>query len=290
MERLSYGGGCGGGGGGSYGYENGVVMTRDPKPRLRWTADLHDRFVDAVTKLGGPDKATPKSVLRVMGLKGLTLYHLKSHLQKYRLGQQGRKQNAADQNKENGGNSYVQFSNHSPGSISNSPRADNGQIPMVEAIKNQLEVQKTLQQQLEVQKKLQMRIEAQGKYLQAILEKAQKSLSFDMNCEGNMEETRSQLSNFNLALSNLMENVNEAAADRKSNIVEMNNVDVFKKADCSAFQNYGVGGELREENNDVKLKVEGDSINFDLNSSKESYEFVAVNGNELQSHLFSYKS
>lgn len=44
-----------GGGGGRYPYENGVVMTRDPKPRLRWTADLHDRFVDAVTKLGGPD-------------------------------------------------------------------------------------------------------------------------------------------------------------------------------------------------------------------------------------------
>lgn len=41
--------------GGNYPYENGVVMSRDPKPRLRWTADLHHRFVDAVTKLGGPD-------------------------------------------------------------------------------------------------------------------------------------------------------------------------------------------------------------------------------------------
>jgi hypothetical protein len=32
-----------------------VVLTADPKPRLRWTADLHDRFVDAVAQLGGPD-------------------------------------------------------------------------------------------------------------------------------------------------------------------------------------------------------------------------------------------
>ena len=55
MERLSYGGGGGDGREGNYGYENGVVMTRDPKPRLRWTADLHERFIDAVTKLGGPD-------------------------------------------------------------------------------------------------------------------------------------------------------------------------------------------------------------------------------------------
>lgn len=25
------------------------------KQRLRWTADLHDRFVDAIAQLGGPD-------------------------------------------------------------------------------------------------------------------------------------------------------------------------------------------------------------------------------------------
>ncbi|KAG5575272.1 hypothetical protein H5410_055406 [Solanum commersonii] len=43
--------------GGSYLYKNdGVVMTRDLKPRLMWTAELHQQFVDVVTKLGGLDR------------------------------------------------------------------------------------------------------------------------------------------------------------------------------------------------------------------------------------------
>ncbi|KAI4371602.1 hypothetical protein MLD38_009931 [Melastoma candidum] len=58
---------------------------------LRWTADLHERFVDAVTQLGGASKATPKAIMRTMNVKGLTLFHLKSHLQKYRLGKQSGK-------------------------------------------------------------------------------------------------------------------------------------------------------------------------------------------------------
>ncbi|GLT58495.1 hypothetical protein SLA2020_313820 [Shorea laevis] len=285
MERTSY---CGGGGGGlgNYGYENGVVMTRDPKPRLRWTADLHDRFVDAVTKLGGPDKATPKSVLRVMGLKGLTLYHLKSHLQKYRLGQQSRKQSNSEQNKDNGGSSYVQFSNHSSGAVTNLSRGDNaqGEIQISDALQTQLEAQKRLHEQLEVQQKLQMRIEAQGKYLQAILEKAQKSLSVDVNCGGNTVETRAQLTNFNMNLSTFLDNMNE---DNKSNVVQMN--DVFKKVNIgSEFQNYRMG-EGAGNKDEHKIKVEAaDSINFDLNT-KGSFDFLAGNASEFEPNMLPYK-
>ncbi|XP_027770016.1 transcription repressor KAN1-like, partial [Solanum pennellii] len=50
-------------------------------PRLRWTDDLHRRFVHAVDHLGGVDRATPKMVLQIMNVKGLTISHIKSHLQ-----------------------------------------------------------------------------------------------------------------------------------------------------------------------------------------------------------------
>ncbi|KAF5935951.1 hypothetical protein HYC85_027080 [Camellia sinensis] len=233
--------------------ESGMVMSRDPKPRLRWTADLHDRFVDAVTKLGGPDKATPKSVLRVMGLKGLTLYHLKSHLQKYRLGQQAKQKNTVEQNKESNDSStscqqlllQLKFNSreYTLNSVvftatticipqvlltnSSGVKSEPGEVPIAEALRCQIEVEKRLQEHLEVQKKVQMRIGAQGKYLQSILEKAQKSLTLDMNNNISLEATRDQLINFNLALSNLM--VNMDGESRNENISEKNILFIQRK-------------------------------------------------------------
>ncbi|CAN1144473.1 Protein PHR1-LIKE 3 [Linum perenne] len=182
-----------------------LVLTTDPKPRLRWTTDLHDRFVDAVTQLGGPDKATPKTIMRTMGVKGLTLYHLKSHLQKYRLGRQSCKE-STESSKDVGIAASVAESQDTGSSTSTSSRMAaqdlNDGYQVTEALRVQMEVQRRLHEQLEVQRRLQLRIEAQGKYLQSILEKACKALNDQAVATAGLEAAREELSELAIKVSN----------------------------------------------------------------------------------------
>ncbi|KAL8195818.1 hypothetical protein R6Q57_025571 [Mikania cordata] len=153
--------------------DSGLVLTTDPKPRLRWTVELHERFVDAVAQLGGPDKATPKTIMRVMGVKGLTLYHLKSHLQKFRLGKQPHKEFNDHSIKDSERASALELQRNSGASSSGMMGRSMNEM--------QIEVQRRLHEQLEVQRHLQLRIEAQGKYMQTILEKACQTLAGDQS-------------------------------------------------------------------------------------------------------------
>ncbi|KAJ1695039.1 hypothetical protein LUZ63_011737 [Rhynchospora breviuscula] len=112
------------------------------RQRLRWTNELHERFVDAVNQLGGPEKATPKGVLRVMGVQGLTIYHVKSHLQKYRLAKYiPDSSEGAKPEKKDSDDLLVGLDSSS-------------NMQLSEAIKLQMEVQKRLHEQLEVQRQL----------------------------------------------------------------------------------------------------------------------------------------
>ncbi|KAF8083836.1 hypothetical protein N665_0749s0001 [Sinapis alba] len=58
------------------------------KPRMSWTGDLQQKFLEAINMGGGPKKASPKGLLKCledMKIKGLTRNNVSSHLQKYRI-------------------------------------------------------------------------------------------------------------------------------------------------------------------------------------------------------------
>lgn len=123
------------------------------KTRIRWTQDLHERFLGCVNRLGGADKATPKGILKLMDTDGLTIFHVKSHLQKYRMAKYLPESAQGKSDKKE---------------VMNDPTKLDQKTGMqiTEALRLQLDVQMRLHEQLEIQRNLQVRIEEQGKQLQ----------------------------------------------------------------------------------------------------------------------------
>ncbi|KAL3647705.1 hypothetical protein CASFOL_008673 [Castilleja foliolosa] len=176
------------------------------KQRMRWTPELHETFLEAVNKLGG--RATPKGVLKLMKVEGLTIYHVKSHLQKYRTARY--KPETAEESSEKKTVSIEDLT---------SLDLKTG-IEITEALRLQMEVQKRLHEQLEIQRNLQLRIEEQGRYLQMMFEKQCKS-DVDL-VKGSSSTTENQSTDNNvLKDGDKKETENEAAENPKA--VELDN-------------------------------------------------------------------
>ncbi|XP_019709493.1 protein PHOSPHATE STARVATION RESPONSE 2 isoform X2 [Elaeis guineensis] len=152
------------------------------KQRMRWTPELHECFVEAVNQLGGSEKATPKGVLKLMNVDGLTIYHVKSHLQKYRTARYRPESSEGTSEK-----------NIAP--LEEMPSLDlKTGIEITKALRLQMEVQKRLHEQLEIQRKLQLQIEEQGKYLQMMFEKQCEAGIDKLKAPSNEEDPSSQYS------------------------------------------------------------------------------------------------
>ncbi|KAL8150163.1 hypothetical protein V2J09_019971 [Rumex salicifolius] len=174
--------------------EMSSVLSSEAKPRLKWTPQLHQRFVDAVKSIGGAEKATPKSLMRVMGIPGLTLYHLKSHLQKYRLGKNHSIETCSESNHEDCKESAGELDLFKQGTSNEALDPIEESLQISQAIQIQMEIQRKLHEQIEVQRHLQLRIEAQGKYLHKVLNKAQETLSGCISSSMGVEDTKAELS------------------------------------------------------------------------------------------------
>ncbi|XP_020578713.1 two-component response regulator ORR23-like isoform X2 [Phalaenopsis equestris] len=69
-------------------------MNPQKKPRVTWSPELHVKFINIVNQLG---ISTPKKILDMLNISGLTRENVASHLQKYR---KGLKKNASERSQQ----------------------------------------------------------------------------------------------------------------------------------------------------------------------------------------------
>ncbi|CAA2979746.1 myb family transcription factor PHL7 [Olea europaea subsp. europaea] len=102
--------------------------------------------------------ATPKGILKAMAIPGLTIFHVKSHLQKYRM---------SIFTPEGGHRDKIERRSISE-ELPNFSTKSGAQLN--EALRMQMEAQRRWNDQIEVQKSLKMKIEAQGRFMDRIFE------------------------------------------------------------------------------------------------------------------------
>ncbi|KAJ6778771.1 MYB-LIKE TRANSCRIPTION FACTOR FAMILY PROTEIN [Salix koriyanagi] len=158
--------------------------TLSSKKRIRWTQNLHRKFVECVNRLGGAEKATPKAILKLMDSDGLTIFHVKSHLQKYRSAKYIPDSSEGKAEKRTSTDDVSQLDVKTESRIR-------------EALEVQIDVQRRLHEQLEIQENLQLRIEEQGKQLKMMFDQQQKTTNSLLNNQ-NLNITSLDESTFSL--------------------------------------------------------------------------------------------
>nr|AAM61707.1 transfactor, putative [Arabidopsis thaliana] len=182
------------------------------KQRMRWTPELHEAFVEAVNQLGGSERATPKAVLKLLNNPGLTIYHVKSHLQKYRTARY--KPETSEVTGEPQEKKMTSIEDIKSLDMKTS-------VEITQALRLQMEVQKRLHEQLEIQRSLQLQIEKQGRYLQMMFEKQQKIQdNKSSSSEASPKQCNGSFAEVEVGLETLTGDQNESASASRKRVRE----------------------------------------------------------------------